>query len=694
MRRTLLALAFAAGLAGCGSGSDRTPASADAKTPPEPAREAAQPTAAPAAPAAAPRRAGRPLPAFTGWTLDDQRFEIREQLGRRLVLLFFNPEQRDAEVAVGAVGSVAGLRGAHNFEIVGVAIGSSREKARAFAQRLQLPFPVVDDSNAAISGRLGLRAPVALIGVDAEGYVSFGLPEFSAADPNAGRALEEMLRESLRLPEPAGARSPHDGSFPEAPRFRAKLMDGEGEFDLAAQRGRPVVLIFFLHTCPHCHEALHAIRGALAEASFASIPEARRPVVVGVEVTGRTMAVRETLRAEGLDFFPVVFDDSGSLREDYAVFGGVPDVFLIDAEGRITARMRGWVPPGDDALLRMRLARLAGVPVPMLLRADGYSGNAVCGVCHELEHETWSFTSHAGAFETLVRHGADANAECIGCHVVGWARPGGFRSSAETPQLEDVGCESCHGRGGPHQSPEFVKQGDYSPACLGCHDAKHSLGFEYATFLPRISHAANAQVAKLSPEEKEALRAKQGRPGAALLPTRAAYVGSDACRSCHAAEFESWASHRHARAGETLAGAGKASDTGCLRCHTTGFGLPGGFPRDGTAAAHADLARVGCESCHGPGGDHVKEGAARIGTILALGDKCDSCVILQICGSCHDDANDPGFEFEVEAKIEAQRHGTIEPGTGRPKGTSASRPAPAGDAALLADLLGLSPADS
>jgi hypothetical protein len=40
-------------------------------------------------------------------------------------------------------------------------------------------------------------------------------------------------------------------------------------------------------------------------------------------------------------------------------------------------------------------------------------------------------------------------------------------------------------------------------------------------------------------------------------------------------------------------------------------------------------------------------------------------VILQICGGCHDDANDPGFEFHVEDKIEAQRHGTIEPSSGK-----------------------------
>jgi hypothetical protein len=118
-----------------------------------------------------------------------------------------------------------------------------------------------------------------------------------------------------------------------------------------------------------------------------------------------------------------------------------------------------------------------------------------------------------------------------------------------------------------------------------------------------------------------------------------------------------WAASPHARAGQTLAGAGRASDAGCLRCHTTGFELPGGFPRDGKVSAHADLARVGCESCHGPGGDHLKEGAQRLGTILSLGDKCDSCVVLQICGSCHDDANDPGFEFEVIDKILRQRHG-------------------------------------
>jgi hypothetical protein len=85
----------------------------------------------------------------------------------------------------------------------------------------------------------------------------------------------------------------------------------------------------------------------------------------------------------------------------------------------------------------------------------------------------------------------------------------------------------------------------------------------------------------------------------------------------------------------------------------------------------------------------VAEGARKVGSIVSLGDKCDSCVILQICGSCHDEANDPGFEFQVEEKIELQRHGTLEPGTGKPLKESAQRspqPVETGWAQLFAEL--------
>jgi hypothetical protein len=145
-------------------------------------------------------------------------------------------------------------------------------------------------------------------------------------------------------------------------------------------------------------------------------------------------------------------------------------------------------------------------------------------------------------------------------------------------------------------------------------------------------------------------------------------VGSLACKSCHESEYESWRNDPHSKALDSLVAKSKQDEADCLKCHTTGMGRAGGFPARGKGSdtSHGDLASVGCESCHGPGGNHIGESARRFGTIVSLADKCDSCSILQICGSCHDDANDPGFEFEVDEKVEMLRHGTTEPGTGKP----------------------------
>jgi len=593
----------------------------------------------------------RPLPSFSGTTLDGRTVSARDLLGRRLLLFIFNPEAPEAGPAAEAVVSIQDLRAAENFEILGIATAADREAIEAFVASRGIRFPVIDDSSGRVATRL-VRAPVALFGVDAEGNLSFALAAPSASAEEARESLAALLRERLRLPEPREAAA---GVHPPAPDFTGPRLDGGEPFHLGALRGRPVVLIFFLHTCPHCHEALETLKSELP-----AIPEERRPALVGVSVQDKPYAVRAALESAGLDFFPVVMDPDGSIRRAFGVFGGVPDIFLIDAEGRIRARFRGWREGRDPALLRMRLAALAGVPVPMLLAREGYSGGEVCGVCHERETLTWELTRHAVAFDTLVRHGADSDPECVGCHVVGYGEPGGWSLAGPRPELEDVGCESCHGRGGPHLSPGFVRDGNYEPVCLRCHDEKHSLGFDYARFLPHVSHAANAHLAELPPAERARLLAERGGPRPAVLGGTAPHVGSEACRSCHPAEYETWARGRHARSVESLAAKDASEDPACLRCHTTGFGQEGGFPEDGSPADHPDLARVGCESCHGPGGNHVPEQAPKRGTILSLSDKCDTCVILEICGSCHDEANDPGFEFEVEEKIEAQRHGTLD----------------------------------
>jgi len=603
----------------------------------------------------------RPLPAFQGITLDNESLDVSDYIGKRLLLVFFDPSEDDAVPAAAAARAVAALRTSHNFEIVGVAVGATRPEARAFRQTHHLDFPILDDSTRSISGRLGLRAPVTMVAVDAEGYLIYGSSTVSAKERNEAERVEDELREVLRLPE-----RPRDalafGERPRAELFEGVRLDGGEPFRLADHAGHGVVLMFFLHTCPHCHHALQYLVPQIEK-----IEASKRPTFVAVSVMDRPVEVRAMLKELGVEVENVLLDVDRKLQGLYQLRGGVPDIFFLDGNRRVVHRIQGWRENRDPALARMTIAKIAGVKVPFLLNPRGYTGTDVCGVCHELELESWHYTKHAAAFATLVTHGAERNPECVGCHVVGFQQPGGYTIDEAPAHLEDVSCESCHGRGGPHLSKEFVKGGDYEPVCKTCHNPTHSLGFEYKSFRKNVSHL---QIAAMTPGQRERLG---GSRPTELLPTDLAYVGSEACRSCHAKEFETWQGSSHARALASLEARKKADDPACLACHTTAFGLPGGFAEGANAAAEPDLARVGCESCHGPGEAHVAEGAKRLGTIISLGDKCDSCVILQICGTCHDDGNDPGFAFEVLDKIEKQRHGTIEAGTGKPLDQTAAR---------------------
>jgi len=666
VRALHLALLLAASLL-CAAGCDSRDATAQRQADP-PVQVSPAPAGKPAAARGNVRRKERPLPAFSGRTLGGDHLSVSSLLGKRLLLFFFNPEVPSAISATAAVTAIAPLQRDQNFRIVAVAVGSSRDRALAFVREQRIGFDVIDDSNGEISQRLGLRSPVSILGVDGEGYVVFGFSRL----PDDTTAVEGYLRTALRLPAAENrddALAPGSGRHPAAPDFEAEVLDRDQPVSLSDYAGRPLVLIFFLHTCPHCHEALKSLKTIVSD-----LPEGKRPAVIGVEVSGRTAPVRSMVREFALDFVTVAFDRNGKLRDLYGVHGGVPEIFLIDAGGRIAARVQGWRGDTDPPLMRMRLAKLTGAPVPMLLRTRGYSGNEVCGVCHEMEADTWQFTAHAQAFDTLVRHGADRDPECVSCHVVGYDQPGGYTIEAPKAYLEDVGCESCHGRGGPHLSKGFVENVDYAPVCGTCHDTKHSLGFDYATFRPAISHVENRHLTTLPAQERRALLAKRGRPGGELL-ANTGYVGSDACASCHASEYATWLASAHARWLTSLESKHEADSADCLRCHTTAFGKQGGFADSGDlvsfAATNPDLARVGCESCHGPGADHIDVNAPKTGTIISLGDKCDSCVILQVCGTCHDSKNDPEFEFSVQEKIDRQRHGTLRPGSGRATDPSA-----------------------
>lgn len=97
------------------------------------------------------------------------------------------------------------------------------------------------------------------------------------------------------------------------------------------------------------------------------------------------------------------------------------------------------------------------------------------------------------------------------------------------------------------------------------------------------------------------------------------YIGAAKCKSCHKADetgnqYGVWESRGHAKAFETLgtdAAKKIAAEKGiedpqkapeCLRCHVTAYGLP----EDQIKRGFKPEAGVGCESCHGPGEEHMK----------------------------------------------------------------------------------------
>ena len=79
-----------------------------------------------------------------------------------------------------------------------------------------------------------------------------------------------------------------------------------------------------------------------------------------------------------------------------------------------------------------------------------------------------------------------------------------------------------------------------------------------------------------------------------------AFVGTNQCFVCHRPQTNTWSETSHAHAFTHLP-ENYRNNNDCLICHVTGFGDPRGY----VAGTDKDLLMVGCESCHGPGAQHV-----------------------------------------------------------------------------------------
>jgi cytochrome c554/c'-like protein len=144
-----------------------------------------------------------------------------------------------------------------------------------------------------------------------------------------------------------------------------------------------------------------------------------------------------------------------------------------------------------------------------------------------------------------------------------------------------------------------------------------------------------------------------------------AYVGADKCKMCHnsaakGAQYTKWSESAHAKAFARLASeeakkiaaakgiADPQKADECVRCHIAGHGAPAAKLTD----KYKKEEGVGCEGCHGPGGDYWKmEVMKDKGKAVAAG------LVLpteETCKTCHNPESPSfqGFDFAaMKAKI-------------------------------------------
>jgi hypothetical protein len=117
------------------------------------------------------------------------------------------------------------------------------------------------------------------------------------------------------------------------------------------------------------------------------------------------------------------------------------------------------------------------------------------------------------------------------------------------------------------------------------------------------------------------------------------FVGSETCGGCHTEQYDTFLkfskkAHSFTSIEKMKKGLTDREIQECYRCHTTGYGRPGGFQ---DPVKTPELKNAGCEVCHGPGGDHVDSENPK---------KIRRKMTIKNCEECHTNQRVKSFKFK------------------------------------------------
>jgi cytochrome c biogenesis protein CcmG/thiol:disulfide interchange protein DsbE len=123
-----------------------------------------------------------------------------------------------------------------------------------------------------------------------------------------------------------------------APAIVGTTLDGTA-FDLAALRGRPVVINFWGPTCVPCRTEFPLLKAKLAEHAADGL------AVIGILTDDGAEPARTFVAAEGATW-PTVIDPGAMLKKTYRVVGR-PQTFFVDRNGILRSIQIGEVQDAD-----------------------------------------------------------------------------------------------------------------------------------------------------------------------------------------------------------------------------------------------------------------------------------------------------------------------------------------------------------
>ncbi len=275
-------------------------------------------------------------------------------------------------------------------------------------------------------------------------------------------------------------------TFPTVEQLRFDTVSG-GSVKGEELLGQAVLIVFFEPGCPKCTAKLPTFE------KIRKTFEAEGVTFIGMSSSGGGIA--GIAKNHGYDW--VWATNSAGMRpklEAHKAF----EAFLFDRTGKIAYRFpideRNW-----KLHLEIGLGAVLGRALDLSDMNPAFVGSGVCGMCHPKEMAQWESSPHSGSYQALMSARKNNTKECNSCHVTGEQGLKTRSMQSTSKDLQEVGCEECHGPGGPHRTKPYAQASLYSTkeeSCKRCHDAAlagcaaswKEPKWDFTTALKAVSH--------------------------------------------------------------------------------------------------------------------------------------------------------------------------------------------------------------